>query len=70
MKRKTLQILQMLSDSLPSYEATSWLGTPNKAFQGRTPYELIKLNQAERVRAEAHKYIKAYKLKKKGRSSK
>ena len=70
MNKKTFQILEILSNSLPSYAATSWLGTPLKVFQGRTPYELIKLGQSERVYAEAYKYIKSYKLKKNGRSSK
>ncbi len=70
MQKKTFQILEMLSDSLPSYEATTWLGTPLKKFQGRTPYELIKLGQIERVHAEAHRHIKRVKAKKKPRSSK
>jgi uncharacterized protein (DUF2384 family) len=70
MKKKTFQILQILSESMPNYEATTWLGTPLKSFQGRTPYDLIKLGQAERVHAEAQKHIKQLRKKKKPRSSK
>ena len=70
MKHKTFQILQMLSEAMPNYEATTWLGTPIKAFQGRTPYDLIKLGQAERVHAEALKHIKELRKKKKSRSRK
>jgi len=68
--KKSFQILQVLSESLTGYEATTWLATPQKKFQGRTPYELIKTNQTERVYAEAYKYIKEVKQKKKRRSSK
>jgi hypothetical protein len=70
MNLKTFQILQVLSESLPSYIATTWLGTPIEKFNNRTPYELIKLGQAERVYAEAQIYIKSYKRKKNKRSSK
>lgn len=70
MNRRTFQILQILSESLPAYIATNWLGTPLEKFQGRTPYELIKTGQVERVHAEAYQYIKSYKQKRKGRSSK
>jgi len=70
MNSKAFQVLQILSESLSGYESTTWLATPNKAFQNRTPYELIKLNQIERVYAEAYKYIKEVKEKKKRRSRK
>lgn len=70
MNLKTFQILQVLSESLPSYIATTWLGTPIEKFNNRTPYELIKLGQSERVYAEAQIYIKSYKRKKNKRSSK
>lgn len=68
--KKSFQILQILSESLTGYEATTWLATPQAQFQGRTPYELIRLNQIERVYAAAYKHIKEVKAKKKRRSSK
>jgi len=60
----------MLSDSVAPYEAVSWLATPNKELDGSTPYDMIKKNRAERVRAVAERYIKGLRLKKKKRSSK
>ena len=67
MNHKAFQVLQILSESLSGYEATTWLATPLDKFQGRTPYDLIKLGQTERVYSEAYQYIKAQKEKKKRR---
>ena len=70
MNHKSFQVLQMLSDSVPPYDAVTWLGTPNKELDGHTPHDMIKRNRTERVRAVAERYIKECRLKKKKRSSK
>jgi len=69
MNKKAFQILELLSQSLPGYEATTWLATPQKALDGLSPYEMIKKNRLERVHASALEYIKKTKSKKKGRSN-
>jgi len=68
-KLKTFQILQELSDNIPSYEAVTWLATPNKNLDGKTPHEMIGLGRVERVRGELYKFIKLYKERKKPRSN-
>ena len=69
MNKKAFQILELLSQSLPGYEATTWLATPMKELDGRSPYEMIKRNRPERVYALAYEHIKKTKSKKKGRSN-
>ena len=70
MQKKTFQILELLSKSLPGYEATTWLSTPLKELDGHTPYEMIKKNRPERVYALAYNHIKNIKLKKNARKHK
>ena len=70
MNKKTFQVLSLLSESVPPYEAVTWLGAPNPELDGKTPYEMIKRNRIERVRAVAERYIKEVRLKKKRRSCK
>lgn len=68
-QKKTFQILQELSDNIPSYEAVTWLATPSKKLDGLTPHQMIAKGSVERVRAELYIFIKQYKERKKSRSN-
>ena len=70
MNKKAFQILEMISNSMPTYDSAVWLAAPNANLDGYSPYEMIKRNRAERVRMEAERYIKELKNKKKRRSRK
>ena len=70
MNKKSFEVLKLLSDSISSYEAVVWLGTPHQKLDGRTPHDMMKRNNTERVRAVLVEYIKESKLKRKKRSSK
>tara|TARA_A200000159_G_C7327671_1_gene341663 strand:- start:944 stop:1156 length:213 start_codon:yes stop_codon:yes gene_type:complete len=70
MDKKAFQILQMISDHMPTYESALWLATPNPQLDGKSPYEMIKKSRPERVRVEAERYIKELKIKKKRRGRK
>jgi|TARA_B000000475_G_scaffold270951_2_gene267598 hypothetical protein len=57
-------ILEILSESLNSYQSTSWLKTENERLNGSTPAELMMENQPEEVIKILPEEIKRIKSKK------
>jgi len=53
---------------MASYESVTWLGTPRKELDNKTPYDMMKKSNGTRVYALLLKDIKAIKSKKKKRS--
>ena len=70
MNNKDFNTMELLSKSLPPYEAVTWLGTPNEKLDNKTPYEMMKKGRSARVYQTAYDYIKLAKEKKKRRSGK
>tara|TARA_S200000501_G_C20685112_1_gene682546 strand:+ start:580 stop:792 length:213 start_codon:yes stop_codon:yes gene_type:complete len=65
---KTLKVMEALADNMASYESVTWLGTPRKELDGKTPYDMLKKSLGTRVYALLIKDIKVIKSKKKKRS--
>lgn len=51
-------VLHLLAKSMPSYSATQWLKTANKALEGKVPSDLLKEGEVEKVHAQLEKEIK------------
>tara|TARA_B100000282_G_C31626581_1_gene441865 strand:- start:299 stop:490 length:192 start_codon:yes stop_codon:yes gene_type:complete len=51
-------VLHLLAKSMPSYSATQWLKTANKALEGKVPSDLLKEGEVEKVYAQLDKEIK------------
>lgn len=51
-------VLHLLAKSMPSYSATQWLKTANKALEGKVPSDLLKEGEVEKVYAQLNKEIK------------
>ena len=51
-------VLHLLAKSMPSYSATQWLKTANKALEGKVPSDLLKEGEVEKVYAQLEKEIK------------
>jgi len=60
--------METLAKHMNSYESVTWLGTPRKELDNRSPYDMMKKVNLARVQALLHEDIKALKLKKKKRS--
>jgi len=60
--------METLAKHMNSYESVTWLGTPRKELDNRSPYDMMKRVNLARVQALLHEDIKALKLKKKKRS--
>jgi len=63
-----IKIMETLAKHMNSYESVTWLGTPRKELDNRSPYDMMKRVNLARVQALLHEDIKALKLKKKKRS--
>ena len=51
-------VLHLLAKSMPSYSATQWLKTANKALDGKAPSDLLKDGEIEKVYAQLEKEVK------------
>ena len=51
-------VLHLLAKSMPSYSATQWLKTANKALDGKVPSDLLKDGEIEKVYAQLEKEVK------------
>lgn len=51
-------VLHLLAKNMPSYSATQWLKTANKALGGKVPSDLLKEGEVEKVYAQLDKEIK------------
>ena len=51
-------VLHLLAKSMPSYSATQWLKTANKALDSKAPSDLLKEGEVEKVYAQLEKEIK------------
>jgi len=63
-----IQIMEVLAKHMNSYESVTWLGTPRKELDDKTPYEMMKRTNVARVFSLLNADIKLIKLKKKKRS--
>lgn len=63
-----IKIMETLAKHMNSYESVTWLGTPRKELDNKSPYEMMKRVNVARVQALLHDDIKLIKLKKKKRS--
>tara|TARA_B100000989_G_scaffold180661_1_gene135791 strand:+ start:558 stop:749 length:192 start_codon:yes stop_codon:yes gene_type:complete len=51
-------VLHLLAKSMPSYSATQWLKTANKALDSKAPSDLLKEGEVDQVYAQLEKEIK------------
>lgn len=63
-----IKIMEMLAQNMNSYESVTWLGSPRKELDNKSPYEMMKRTNVARVHALLYNDIKLLKAKKKKRS--
>ena len=50
-------VLHLLAKSMPSYSATQWLKTANKALHNKAPSDLLKEGKVDQVYGQLEKEI-------------
>ena len=68
MTSKDFLIMKALSEVMTPYESVTWLATPHKRLDNKTPYEMMKANRSTRVYSAVTEDVKAIRKKKKRRS--